>query len=66
MDESKKIKSLLHMKPKCFIIKYTNNFIKDPYSQDVMHMEVEAFSEEEALTKFKESQSAEVISIEER
>ena len=66
MDEAKKIKSLLHVKAKFFVIKYKNNFIKETYSQDVTTMEVEAFSKEEALSDFNKNQSAEVISIEEK
>lgn len=66
MNEVKKIKDLLHVKSKTYIIKFRDDLAGTRFSLDSMDMEIEAFSEEDARAEFLRKQSAHIISIEEK
>jgi hypothetical protein len=61
MNESKKIKNLLRVKKKIFLIKY-----KVPFYQELEQtMEIQAYSQSEAISEFLKEQDAEIISVNE-
>ena len=66
MDEVKKIKDLLHVKLRTYVVKFRDDLAGSRFSLDSMDMEIEAFSEEDARAIFLRKQSAHIISIEEK
>jgi hypothetical protein len=66
MNEVKKIKTLLHIKEKTYMIKFKRSVVDKRFSSDVLHMEVDAFSKEEAVEKFNNSHVAEILSVDEK